>query len=64
MTPEFIIKVLLCHPTPSIEEDPEVKKAKLAIKKKYGKLRGEMSFTEAEIQAKTEWLNSYFQNNT
>lgn len=59
---EFIVKVLLCHPTPSIEEDQEIKKAKLCIKKRYQQIRREMTFTEAEIQSKKEWLESYLQN--
>ena len=70
MSPEFIVKVLLCHPTPAIEAEPEVKRAKLWIKKRYRDIRnglkdkGNVRFTEAEIQAKTEWLKDYFQNNS
>ena len=61
----IIVKVFLCHPTPSIEEDPEVKKSKLWIKKRYREIRnsnkdkGNVRFTDAEIQAKIEWLKEY-----
>jgi len=62
---EFIVKVLLCHPTPAILEEPEVKKEKLWIKKRYREIRNESKakgntrFTEAEILAKVEWLQSF-----
>lgn len=62
MNTEFVVKVLLCHPTPSILEEPEVKEAKLSIKKRYRELSRSADFTSAEIQAKKEWLESYLQN--
>jgi hypothetical protein len=58
---EFIVKVLLCHPSELVEQTPELKKAKQAIKKRYQELKRELPFTESEIQAKTEWLESYLQ---
>ena len=68
MTAEFIVKVLLCHPTPAILQEPEIKKAKLFIKKRYREIwnaskdKGNVRFTEAEIQAKTEWLSQFLNN--
>jgi hypothetical protein len=65
---EFIVKVLLCHPTPAMLEDPDIQREKLWIKKRYREIRNEskdrgtVRFTEAEIVTKTEWLQSYLQN--
>ena len=56
---DTIVKVFLCHPTPSLLEEPEIKKAKLAIKKHYQSIRRKMPFTEAEIFCKKFWLMNY-----
>ncbi len=58
--PEFIVKVLLSHPFDG-DDDPLIQNAKKKISDQYRRLRREMSFTSAEIQSKTEWLESYLQ---
>lgn len=55
---EFIVKVLLAHPFEG-DNDPLLQEAKKGIKDRYGVLRREKSFTESEIQAKSEWLESF-----
>jgi hypothetical protein len=60
---EFIVKVLLAHPFDG-DNDPLLQEAKKGIKARYRELRSEKSFTESEIQAKSEWLESFLQKIT
>ena len=59
---ELIVMVLLCHPTPAILEEPEVKKHRINLKKRYRELRnakkdlGTRRFSDAEVEAKVEWV--------
>lgn len=57
---EFIVKVLLNHPFEG-DDDPQIEIAKTTIRKRYREIRRTMSFTQAEIQAKTEWLTEFLQ---
>ena len=55
---EFIVKVLLDHPFEG-DDVAEIQNAKKIVKDRYRRLRREITFTQAEIQSKTEWLESY-----
>lgn len=55
---EFIVRVLLAHPTPNHPTTPEVEEARKTIKKRYREIRRQMPFTQAEMVSKVEWLKT------
>ena len=54
-----IVRILLDHPTPTLEKDDVVDLAKKGIKRRYRELRRQKSFTDAEIQAKMECIRGF-----
>jgi hypothetical protein len=55
---DFIVKVLLSHPFDG-DDDEKIRLAKKKITDRYRELKSDLSFTEAEIASKIEWLESF-----